>query len=71
MKGLNVPKEGSLIKITRVTGEDKITTYDLVTKIHYCNVGDIKVPIGFYTTINCTVPLPFQGINYFYKIVNY
>lgn len=71
MKGLNIPKEGSLIKLTRLIGEDKVITYDLVTKIHYCNVGDIKVPIGFYTTINCTVPLPFQGINYFYKIINY
>lgn len=71
MKGLNIPKEGSLIKLTRFIGEDKVITYDLVTKIHYCNVGDIKVPIGFYTTINCTVPLPFQGINYFYKTIVY
>lgn len=69
MKDLNIPKEGSLIKLTRVVGDKHVVIYDIVTKIRYYNIGDTKLPIAFYTTTEHTIPLPFQGINFFYKII--
>ena len=66
---MEIPKEGSLIKITRVIGDRHIVAYDVVTKIRYYNIGDTKFPIAFYTTTDRTVPLPLQGINFFYKII--
>jgi len=71
MKDLNIPREGSLIKLTRVVGDKHIAVYDIVTKIRYYNIANSAIPIAFYTTSERTVPLPFQGINFFYKIIEY
>ena len=69
MKDLDIPKEGSLIKLTRVVGDEHVVVYDIVTKIRYYSIGNTNFPIAFYTTTERTVPLPFQGINFFYKII--
>ena len=71
MEILNIPKIGSLVKITKyIYGEKNIVIYDVVTEMKYFKIGNEELPIAFYTTFNNKIPLPFEGINFSYTIVS-
>ena len=67
---MEIPNVGSLVKIVKYRYNESVITYDIVTKIRYYKIGNEDFPIAFYTTQDRSIPLPFEGINFSYKIIS-
>tara|TARA_Y100000591_G_C21506035_1_gene532328 strand:- start:124 stop:330 length:207 start_codon:yes stop_codon:yes gene_type:complete len=66
---MEIPNVGSLVRVVKYIGSESVITYDIVTKIRYYKIGREDFPIAFYTIQDRSIPLPFEGINFSYKVI--